>query len=100
MPYRDPARRAAWMREYRKRKRQARLNEPADRPPSPSAEGARERLTSAPKSDPRTQGSDHKSKVRIAVNGLKTALELAPPFPLGALASQVCPYCLNSGYSS
>jgi hypothetical protein len=27
-------------------------------------------------------------------------LELARPFPIGIIASQVCPYCYNTGYSS
>jgi len=31
---------------------------------------------------------------------LGTALELAPTFPFGVVASQVCPYCYNTGYSS
>src|SRR5215471_4231270 len=35
-----------------------------------------------------------------AGSSFKTALELARPFPLGVLASQVCPYCYNSGHSS
>jgi len=30
----------------------------------------------------------------------KTALQLARTFPFGVLASQACPYCYNTGYSS
>jgi hypothetical protein len=30
----------------------------------------------------------------------KTALQLAQIFPFGVLASRVCPYCYNTGYSS
>jgi hypothetical protein len=30
----------------------------------------------------------------------KAALELARTFPFGVLASRVCPYCYNAGYSS
>jgi hypothetical protein len=33
-------------------------------------------------------------------NGFKTALELTRTFPFGVLASQVSPYCYNTGYSS
>src|SRR5215469_14259499 len=35
-----------------------------------------------------------------AGNRPKTALELARSFPIGMLASRVCPYCYNTGYSS
>ena len=35
-----------------------------------------------------------------AGSGFKTALELARSFPVGMLASRVCPYCYNTGYSS
>ena len=30
----------------------------------------------------------------------KTALDLAQTFPFGVLASQACPYCYDTGYSS
>jgi hypothetical protein len=30
----------------------------------------------------------------------RTALQLARTFPVGVLASQVCPYCYNTGSSS
>jgi hypothetical protein len=33
-------------------------------------------------------------------SSFKTALQLARTFPSGALASQVCPYCYSTGYSS
>jgi len=35
-----------------------------------------------------------------AGSSFKSALELARPFPFGVLASRVCPYCYNTGYSS
>src|SRR5450631_1431513 len=49
---------------------------------------------------PQTKSPDAKVGRRKAIGALKTALDLARPFPLGVLASQVCPYCYNSGYSS
>jgi hypothetical protein len=36
MPYRDPANRAAWMREYRKRKRLGKTGAPVSLRPTPS----------------------------------------------------------------
>jgi hypothetical protein len=35
-----------------------------------------------------------------ARSSFKTSQELARPFPFGVLASQVCPYCYSTGYSS
>jgi hypothetical protein len=35
-----------------------------------------------------------------ARSSFKTALQLARTFPSGVLASQACPYCYNTGYSS
>jgi len=101
MPYRDPACRAAWMREYRKRKRAESMSEPVKLVPSASVEGARELWPSiVRKPDPQTPAPNAKLKRRGAVSTFRTALELARPFPVGLLASQVCPYCYNSGYSS
>jgi hypothetical protein len=98
MPYRDPAQRAAWMREYRKRKRAMHVSEPLERTPSASIEGARDPWPPIiRKPAPQTKAPDAKLGRRGALN---TALDLARPFPLGVLASQVCPYCYNSGYSS
>jgi hypothetical protein len=37
---------------------------------------------------------------KAARTKFKTALDLARTFPFGSLASQVCPYCYNTGYSS
>jgi len=104
MPYRDPAQRAAWMREYRKRKREIRTSAPASLRTPPSAPRAPEpsrgiRQTterSGPQPGPPNTGSVRKT----ARSSFKTGLELARPFPFGALASQVCPYCFNTGYSS
>src|SRR5947209_6452096 len=101
MPYRDPARRAAWMREYRKRKRAESMSDHMRQVPSASIERARERGPSIMRRpDPQTQAPRAKLKRRGAGSTFKTALELARPFPLGFLASEVCPYCYNTGYSS
>ena len=35
-----------------------------------------------------------------ARSSFKTAPELSQTFPVGVLASQACPYCYNTGYSS
>lgn len=101
MPYRDAAQRAAWMREYRKRKRAVHMSEPLERSPSASMEGARDPWPPIiRKPAPQTKALDAKLERRRAIGALKTALDLARPFPLGVLVSQVCPYCYNSGYSS
>ena len=98
MPYRDPAQRAAWVREYRKRKRAEPLNGIAERELQPSIEGALPAIMR--KADSQTLRLDDKSRRREAVKSFKTALELARSFPFGLRASQVCPYCYNTGYSS
>ena len=92
------------MREYRKRKRTAKLSAPVSREfshsivfapePSPVLERIIERPVSQPalaetgfvRQDPRTS--------------FKTALELPQSYPIGVHGSQVCPYCYNTGYSS
>ena len=67
------------------------------------------------RSKPRLQGHSHTSRISIfsfgrkcrqpeqksyGANVFKTAPELFQPFPVGVLASQVCPHCHNSGLSS
>jgi len=66
------------------------------------------------RSKPQLQGHSHTSRISIfsfgrkrrqpeqknSANVLKTAPELFQPFPVGVLASQVCPYCANTGFSS
>lgn len=104
MPYRDPAQRAAWMREYRKRKRVGLVGVSASLPsaasvvrvPEPSAATIRttESLGAQPVS------ATTKFVLKRARSTFKTALELARTFPFGVLASQACPYCYNTGYSS
>ena len=104
MPYRDPARRAAWMREYRKRKRVAHMSVPVS-PPSllsivraPESSRVPQRMIERPDRQPvppNTGLARHG-----AASNFRNALELARTFPIGMLASQVCPYCYNSGYSS
>jgi hypothetical protein len=89
------------MREYRKRKRAAHMSDPVERAQSPSIEGSRDPWPQIiRKPDPQTKAPDAKLKRRGAASTFRTALELARPFPLGVLASEVCPYCYNSGYSS
>src|SRR5437667_6611242 len=60
------------------------------------------------------QGHSHTSRISIfffgrkrrqpeqkkSANARKTAPELFQPFPVGVVASQVCPHCHNSGLSS
>jgi hypothetical protein len=104
MPYRDPARRAAWMREYRKRKHATKISAPVSRASSPSIVRAPEpshvpqRVKERP--DPQPVRPNTGFVRKAARSCVKTALDLARPFPPGVLASQVCPYCYNSGYSS
>jgi hypothetical protein len=104
MPYRDPAQRAAWMREYRKRKRVGQMSAPASLISGPS-------VVHAPESSRVSQQTIERSCVKRtpansgfvrkgARSSFRTALELARTFPSGVLASRVCPYCYNTGYSS
>lgn len=89
------------MREYRKRKHAAHMSDTAEGVPSPSIEDARDPWSSIMRNPgPQTKAPDGKLAPQRAVSTFKTASELARPFPLGARASQVCPYCYNSGYSS
>jgi hypothetical protein len=104
MPYCDPARRAAWMREYRKRKRATQVNVPVSRTSSasivraPEPSGVPQRITESP--GPQAAPPNTGLWRQGARSSFKTALELAQPFPFGVLASQACPYCYNTGYSS
>jgi len=104
MPYRDPAQRAAWMREYRKRKRVERVGEPASLPSRPSNVRAPEpsRVSQQGVMGSSPQPSAQKSgPVRNTVrSSFKTALRLAQTFPFGVRASHVCPYCCSTGHSS
>ena len=67
------------------------------------------------RSKSQSQGHSHTSRISIfsfgrkrrqleqksyGANVFKTAPELFQPFPVGVLASQVCPHCHNSGLSS
>jgi hypothetical protein len=102
MPYRDPTRRAAWMREYRKRKRGRRISSPSSFPSprsialAPEPSYSERILKSGPQSARTNSGFVRQGEV----SSFKNALELARTFPPGLLASQVCPYCNNTGYSS
>ena len=103
MPYRDPAERAAWMREYRRRKRLRKAGAPASLRSAPSGVRAfKQSHLSAKRIDSSgPQPAPAKSTPRKAVcASFKTARELAQTFPFGVLASQACPYCYNTGYSS
>jgi hypothetical protein len=92
------------MREYRKRKHAAPMSAPAARAFSPSIMRAPEpsrlpeRIIDRPVSRPALP------KIGLVPQGplssFKTALELARSFPVGVHGSQVCPYCVNTGYSS
>jgi hypothetical protein len=89
------------MREYRKRKRAAPVSEPKERVSPPSIDAARDPwppIIRKPGPQPKATVPTLMRRGTVAI--LKTALELARPFPLGVLASQVCPYCYNTGYSS
>jgi hypothetical protein len=104
MPYRDPARRAAWMREYRKRKRAAQISAPVSRASSPSIVRAPEPSHVPQRVKERPDPQPARPSTRLVREGTgsspKTALELARFFPIGVHGSQVCAYCYNSGYSS
>jgi hypothetical protein len=104
MPYRDPSRKAAWMREYRKRKRVAHTSAPVALPSPPSVVRRPEpsfvpqRIMEGPGPQPARPNTGFAPQG--ARSSFKTASELARPFPVGIFASQVCPYCYNTGYSS
>jgi hypothetical protein len=92
------------MREYRKRKHAAPMSASVSRafspsiarPPEPSC--LPERIMERPFPRP------VRPKIGLVPQGplssFKTALELARSFPVGVHGSQVCPYCVNTGYSS
>jgi hypothetical protein len=91
------------MREYRKRKRERRMSVPVPLPSPPSVVRALKPswgqgliIESSPQPAPPHTGFARQG----APSTFNTALELARPFPLGILASQVCPYCYDTGYSS
>jgi hypothetical protein len=104
MPYRDPAQKAAWMRKYRKRKRLGKTGALGSSPTAPSGVRAPEPLSVSPKtidSSGRQPAPANTGVTRNSVrSSFKTALQLARTFPFGVLASQVCRYCYNTGYSS
>ena len=92
------------MREYRKGKHVGQMGAPASLPSTLSIMRAPEPLGVL---GPIVEGSGAQPKppdTRFARkrvrSSFKTALELARTFPFGVLASQVCPYCYNTGYSS
>src|SRR5690349_9819487 len=103
MPYRDPARRAAWMREYRRRKRGIGTNAPVSLPSSPhvvrAPEPSRATLPRIEGPGPRLTPPNTGYVRKATRTTFKTALQLARTFPFGVLASQACPYCYNTGYS-
>src|SRR5262249_36759392 len=104
MPYRDPARRAAWMREYRKRKRVGRTGAPLSLSSPPSVvrvpEPSHVSRPTIESLDPQPTPPNTSFVRKSTRSTFRTALELARTFPFGILASQVCPYCYNTVYSS
>jgi hypothetical protein len=92
------------MREYRKRKRMGKTFAPAQfrsapsvvRAPEPSLVSPKAIDSSGPQPAPANTGVARKHPR----SSFKTAPQLARTFPFGALASRVCPYCYNTGYSS
>jgi len=91
------------MREYRKRKRLGQVGAPASLSATPSVVRAPE---PSRVSRPTIQRSSQPTRPnngfvrQTARSSFKTAPELARTFPFGILASRVCPYCYNTGYSS
>jgi hypothetical protein len=104
MPYRDPAQRAAWMREYRRRKRgiptsaPVSLRTPLSVPRATEPSNIARRIIETPGLQPAPANTGFVRK--SARSSFKTALQLARTFPFGVLAFQACPYCYNTGYSS
>jgi hypothetical protein len=92
------------MREYRKRKRTAKMSAPAARAFSPSIMRAPEPSRLPERIMERPIPQPVRPKIGLVrqgpLIGFKTALELARSFPVGVHGSQVCPYCVNTGYSS
>jgi len=92
------------MREYRKRKRLGQGFAPAFLPSPCSVVRAPGPLSLSRQTGERSipqPASPQSGFVRKAVpSNFKTALQLARTFPFRVLASRVCPYCYNTGYSS
>jgi hypothetical protein len=92
------------MREYRRQKRVERTSLPVLPPSPPSIVRALEpsgvpgRIIESTSPQPKSPNTGFSRKG--ARNSFKTALELVQAFPIGMLASQVCPYCYNTGQSS
>jgi hypothetical protein len=92
MPYRDPARKAAWMREYRNRKHATKISAPLSRASSPSIVRAREPSRVPDRIIERTGPQPARPNDGFARGGgcdFKTALEVTQSFPFGILASGV-----------
>ena len=91
------------MREYRKRKREIRTTAPVSVPSTPSIVRAPEPSSVSGRTIEKPSPL-HTCERRVRAKGartsFRTALELARTFPFGVLASQACPYCYNTGYSS
>jgi len=92
------------MREYRKRKRLGKAGAPASLGIAPSGARAPEPSRVSGQTIQRPVPQPAPLKIGVARKRLqssfKTALDLAQTFPSGVLASQACPYCYNTGYSS
>jgi hypothetical protein len=92
------------MRDYRKRKRVAKMSAPASHAFSASVARAPEPYRLLERIIERPVRQPARPKTGFVRQGphssFKTALELARSFPIGVHGSQVCPYCYNTGYSS
>jgi hypothetical protein len=92
------------MREYRRRKRLGQMSVPASLTSAPSVVRAPEPSQTVwptlQRSGPQPSLATTVLAAKAARTKFKTALDLARTFPFGSLASQVCPYCYNTGYSS
>jgi hypothetical protein len=88
MPYRDPAQRAAWMREYRKRKRAGKAGTPVSSTATPSfvrtPDSSRLSRPTIESSGPQPAPSNAGYRRKAARSSFKTALDLARTFPLGS----------------
>jgi len=92
------------MREYRKRKRLAKAGLSASLPSMPSVVRAPEPSRNYGQAIERSEPHSTPPKIgfvrKAARSSFRTVLQLARTFPSGVLASRVCPYCYNTGYSS
>ena len=92
------------MREYRRRKRLGRVGAPTSPPSPPSIVRAPESSSVPPRVMEKPGPQRMRPNTELVREGVgsrsKAALELARTFPFGLLASRVCPYCYNTGYSS